>query len=763
MHFATRSLAALIALGLGSTLAAKPVESGTISLRDALILSQPDLAQLQLEDSKKLGGAYRYGIQVPVEGVRVSAESAGGGKWETLKDGRLVWRRTIASPGARSLDLHFAKLQLPTGAELRLVGEGSDNLRLIRAEDLSGNGAFHSPYVLGDSLRMELIVPVAKRGSVVLELAQVTHGYRGLFERDAFEKSGSCNVDVACPAGSGWDDQIDAVGHYTFTQGSSSYVCTGTLVGNTANNATPYFLTANHCVSTQTVASSIVVYWNYQSATCRTPGSGSSGTPLNRNIATHSQSGTTLVSTNAASDFALLRLNANVPAGADAFYSGWDASGSTPTSAAGIHHPAGHEKRIAIDNDALQVSGYGGATGSTHWRIVDWNEGTTEGGSSGSGLWNQNKRLVGQLHGGSAACGNELSDYYGRLSVSWAGGGTSATRLSDHLNPGGGVTSFAGYRTPGGGGNVAPTANYSFSVSGLTATFTDSSSDSDGSIASRSWNFGDGTTSTATNPSKTYAAGGTYNVVLNVTDNGGLSNSTTKAVTVTSSGGGGTVLSNGVAVTGLSATTGNSLNYTMVVPAGATGLKFVTSGGTGDMDMYVKFGSAPTDTAYDCRPYASGNAETCNIATAQAGTYHVRLKAYSSFTGVSLTGSYSTGGGGGGSQTYSNGTDINIPDNNTTGVYSDIAVSGRSGNGAASTPVAVNIVHPYKGDLIVDLVAPDGSVYNLHNRTGGSADNINQTYNVNLSGEALNGTWRLRARDRGAADVGYINSWSITF
>jgi serine protease len=225
----------------------------------------------------------------------------------------------------------------------------------------------------------------------------------------------------------------------------------------------------------------------------------------------------------------------------------------------------------------------------------------------------------------------------------------------------------------------------------------------------------------------------------------------------------GGTLTNGVAVTGLSATTGNSLNYTMVVPAGATGLKFVTSGGTGDMDMYVKFGSAPTDTVYDCRPYASGNAETCNIATAQAGTYHVRLKAYSSFTGVSLTGSYSTGGGGGGAQTYSNGTDVNIPDNNTTGVYSNIAVSGRSGNGAASTPVAVNIVHPYKGDLIVDLVAPDGSVYNLHNRTGGSADNINQTYNVNLSGEALNGTWRLRARDRGAADVGYINSWSITF
>jgi serine protease len=228
-------------------------------------------------------------------------------------------------------------------------------------------------------------------------------------------------------------------------------------------------------------------------------------------------------------------------------------------------------------------------------------------------------------------------------------------------------------------------------------------------------------------------------------------------------GGGGTTLTNGVAKTGLGASTGTSLNYTMVVPAGATGLKFVMAGGTGDADMYVKFGSAPTDSVYDCRPYATGNNETCNIATAQAGTYYVRLKAYNTFSGVSLTGSYTAGGGGGTPQTYTNGTDVSIPDNNTTGVYSNIAVSGRTGNGAASTPVAVNVVHPYIGDLIVDLVAPDGSVYNLHNRSGGSADNINTTINVNLSGEALNGTWRLRARDLGAADVGYINSWSITF
>ena len=116
-----------------------------------------------------------------------------------------------------------------------------------------------------------------------------------------------------------------------------------------------------------------------------------------------------------------------------------------------------------------------------------------------------------------------------------------------------------------------------------------------------------------------------------------------------------------------------------------------------------------------------------------------------------------------GTQTYTNGTDVSIPDNNSTGVSSTIAVSGRSGNAPSNAQVAVKIVHTYIGDLIVDLIAPDGSVYVLHNRSGGSADNINQTYTVNLSSEALNGSWRLRARDRASIDTGYINSWSITF
>jgi len=310
-----------------------------------------------------------------------------------------------------------------------------------------------------------------------------------------------------------------------------------------------------------------------------------------------------------------------------------------------------------------------------------------------------------------------------------------------------------------GGGNAAPVANFTASVSGNLASFSDTSTDSDGSIVTRSWNFGDGSTGTGATVSHTYAANGTYSAVLTVTDNGGATASRTLPVTIGDAPPQG--LQNGVPLTGLSAATGTSLNYSMTVPAGAVNLTFTTSGGTGDSDMYVKFGSAPTDTVYDCRPYKSGNAESCTFAAPSAGTYHVRLKAYAAFSGMSLVGQY-TGCAdcGPGPLTYTNGTDYAIADNAT--VDSPITVSGRTGNGPASAVVAVNIAHTYRGDLKVDLVAPDGSLYNISNRAGGSADNIIGNFTFNLTGEVLNGTWKLRVNDNASGDTGRIDSWSIT-
>jgi hypothetical protein len=184
------------------------------------------------------------------------------------------------------------------------------------------------------------------------------------------------------------------------------------------------------------------------------------------------------------------------------------------------------------------------------------------------------------------------------------------------------------------------------------------------------------------------------------------------------------------------------------------------SGGTGDADMYLKFGSAPTDSSYDCRPYANGNSETCNVAVAQAGTYYIRLKAYSSYTGVSLTGSY--GSGGGSTTVYSNTTAIPVPDRGSA--TSTINVSGRSGNAPSTSKVSVNISHARRGDLRLTLIAPDGTIYLIKpaNKNDIGQDLV-ATYNVNLSSEALNGNWRLKVDDQIRRVSGTLNSWSLEF
>ena len=149
-------------------------------------------------------------------------------------------------------------------------------------------------------------------------------------------------------------------------------------------------------------------------------------------------------------------------------------------------------------------------------------------------------------------------------------------------------------------------------------------------------------------------------------------------------GGGTTALTKGVAVTGQGASTGNSLNYSLVVPSGASNLTFTMSGGSGDADLYTKFGSAPTDSSYDCRPYKSGNSESCTYASPAAGTYYVRIKAYQSFSGVSIVGDYSTGGGGGGScggTVLCSGTAVSlgsVSTGNWSSTYTLVVPSGKS-------------------------------------------------------------------------------------
>jgi len=262
-----------------------------------------------------------------------------------------------------------------------------------------------------------------------------------------------------------------------------------------------------------------------------------------------------------------------------------------------------------------------------------------------------------------------------------------------------GVTLVGNYDDPVN--NTAPTAHFSFTTNDLSATFTDSSSDSDGNVVSRSWDFGDGSSSTTTNPTHTYSAAGTYIVNLTVTDNGGLTDSYSANVTVTAPTGGGgddDVLSNGVPVSGLSAATGEALNFTMEVPTGASNLVFAISGGTGDADIYVKYGSAPTTSSYDYRPYESGNNETVNVTTATAGTWYIMVRAYEAYSNVTLEGSYDVdGGSGGGTQT---GTASGSVDGHGEKLY-NLTVSGGT--------IDLSLTWDNSNDLDLYLYNPSGT------------------------------------------------------
>ncbi|BCB83031.1 hypothetical protein Psuf_003440 [Phytohabitans suffuscus] len=177
---------------------------------------------------------------------------------------------------------------------------------------------------------------------------------------------------------------------------------------------------------------------------------------------------------------------------------------------------------------------------------------------------------------------------------------------------------------------------------------------------------------------------------------------------------------------------------------------------------------APDGSAYVLHNRSGGSADnidttyTVNLSSEAAnGTWRLRVQdAAASDTGRIDSWTLNLGGGGTPSCAGTNGTDVAIPDLST--VTSTIALSGCAGNASATSTVTVNIIHTFIGDLVVTLVAPDGSTYVLHNRSGGSADNINTTYTVNLSSEARNGTWTLRVQDAATGDVGRIDSWSLS-
>ena len=392
------------------------------------------------------------------------------GTWEELAAGARLWRLRIVSPGARSLNFGFTRYDLPPGAQLHLFaampapdagdepapsGTFDRSRWHVRgphtAADRTPGGEFWSAIVPGDDAVLELFVPANAPFEPELRIGWVNHDYLGFGSGDP-SKQGLCNNDVICPEGDPWRAEIRAVGVYTL---NGAWTCTGTLLNSHDPARPPLFLTANHCAITTANDGTMVLYWNFESPTCGQLGGGSLA---------QSQNGCLLLAKNATSDFCLVRLEETPDAAFNVYYAGWDAREETrPSRAVGIHHPNCDEKAISFTESALSVTTYLADPtpgDGTHWRVIMWDDGTTEPGSSGSGIWDEDRRIVGQLHGGGASCEDPTaSDWYGRLSRSWSGGGTAPTRLRDHLDPQSTGVLYIDGHDPAGGGDLAGDAN----------------------------------------------------------------------------------------------------------------------------------------------------------------------------------------------------------------------------------------------------------------------------------------------------------------
>lgn len=406
----------------------------------------------QLEEAGRFRFATARGVDI---------RPATDGEWQGLGDGRSRWQLGIRSAGATSLNLAFQQFHLPPGAALRLSGNAGRTNFAFTDQDNDAHGQLWTPLVPGDYVSLQLDIDDALVPQMKLALAQVNHGFRGLAAvksgggksgKIGDDSSGSCNIDVNCSTADNpqfgalidlYRDQIRSVGAYTI---GGTDTCSGALINNVAGGSMPYFLTADHCGITSSNAASMVVYWNFENSNCRQPGSSASRANGDGPI-TQFNSGAIYRAGSADSDFALVELDDPVDAATDPFYAGWDRSGTNPASTIAVHHPGVSEKRISFDLDPSATASYydTGPSDGTHVKVTDWDFGTTEGGSSGSPLFDDSGRIIGQLHGGEAACGNDLPDWYGRLSVSWDGGGSPASRLSDWLDPqDSGVTAIDG-------------------------------------------------------------------------------------------------------------------------------------------------------------------------------------------------------------------------------------------------------------------------------------------------------------------------------
>jgi lysyl endopeptidase len=349
------------------------------------------------------------------------------GRWEVKGDMK-IWRLGVRSKGAWSLNLIFDKMVIPQGASLFIYScDHSKVLGAFTSDNEQSSRYFATYPIAGDEIVVEYNEPVASDFPGELHISSVNHDYKNVFGTRPLGESGLCNMDVYCTEAAPYLTVKQSVVYLII---SGRELCTGTLINNTKKDKTPYLLTAGHCIESAADAQKTVFCFNYESPLC-----GNGASSLN-GYTDQTLTGAVLKARSDSLDFSLVQLETSPPAEYKPYYAGWNRSVIIPSSTASIHHPKGDVKKLCKDNDPPTIGSYNSDFKSnSFWIIGKWEIGTTETGSSGCPLFNQNNLYIGSLTGGTATCSTPTNDLFAMFTKQWDFYKTKEKQLKFWLDP----------------------------------------------------------------------------------------------------------------------------------------------------------------------------------------------------------------------------------------------------------------------------------------------------------------------------------------
>lgn len=398
-------------------------------------IEQPDVAAWIEAD--KQGPGNRFAAPLSVD-VRPGRE----GQWTTADNGLRRWQWRLRAQGALGLAVHFDELNMPADSRLWVYDPLKPHEAYAFDRRAVASDARRSwlGFVSGAELVVVYETPIGSDTGLPFRIRRIDYAYRNDAPPPAasplmfgFGASSACHDNINCPAGANWQIEKRGVCRIIVVVEEGTGYCTGTLLNNTAADGKPYLLTGFHCQDGYTPLYDLWRFdFFYETAGCPNPGAEPAFTPV---------FGSNFRAGRQANDFLLVELFPQVNNLGLPRY-GWDRSGTAPATAGVVHHPRGDIKKIALSTTASAVQNTvinwnnNVTTPAQHHFRTWYSNGTIEVGSSGAALFDQNHRVVGQLHGAGATitCDNTLG-YFGRLSLAWEGGGTPATRLRDWLDP----------------------------------------------------------------------------------------------------------------------------------------------------------------------------------------------------------------------------------------------------------------------------------------------------------------------------------------